>query len=496
MKETSVDTVILNSVVQYFPDVDYLVAVLEQAIDLVPSGGRVFVGDIRHCGLLAAFHTSVQLVQTPARASTEQLRERIARAIAQEKELVIDPDFFQALCARLPRIGSLDISLKRGRSDNELTRYRYDVVLHVGEGAAEEVAETLEWSKNDASPGEVARRLQQRPGSVRISNVPNRRLAPDLAAVRILAKADKHQDVSDLRRLIEACEIVGEDPEAFWTLGDAHGYETRIAWVPGSREGRFDVLFTDRARASHATVPTHRRSTCAAHRPLSSYVNDPSAPMLRRQLSAELRATLQSSLPDYMVPSAIVVLDRLPLTANGKLDRKALPAPELPPSKVQRAPRTPQEEILCGLFAEILGLERVGIDDDFFALGGHSLLATRLISRIRSTFDAEIAIRVLFEAPTVEALAEHLDGARAARPTLRPVARPSRDSIVVRAAPALVPRSAGGAERHLQHRHRAAIDRAARSTSARSGARRPGGAPRELAHYLSRDARRPPPAHS
>jgi amino acid adenylation domain-containing protein len=139
----------------------------------------------------------------------------------------------------------------------------------------------------------------------------------------------------------------------------------------------------------------------------------------------ELRAHLSRTLPDHMIPAAFVRLEALPLTPNGKLDRRALPAPQMPALAVRRSPRTPQEEILCALFAEVLRVPAVGIADNFFELGGHSLLATRLISRIRASLDVEIAIRSLFEAPTVEALAGRLGEAAAARPALRAIARPS-----------------------------------------------------------------------
>ncbi|MBV8853737.1 MAG: AMP-binding protein, partial [Sinobacteraceae bacterium] len=139
-----------------------------------------------------------------------------------------------------------------------------------------------------------------------------------------------------------------------------------------------------------------------------------------------LRQRLAERLPDYMVPAALVLLEQLPLTANGKLDRKALPAPQFTPSALGRAPRTPQEEILCGLFAEVLHLPRVGIHDHFFELGGHSLLATRLVSRARATLDVELSIRDLFEAPTVATLAAQLRQAAPAAMPLQSQPRPER----------------------------------------------------------------------
>jgi amino acid adenylation domain-containing protein len=127
-----------------------------------------------------------------------------------------------------------------------------------------------------------------------------------------------------------------------------------------------------------------------------------------------VRTYLKQWLPEYMVPSALVVLDKLPLTANGKVDRKALPAPEGRPEGMEEyvAPRTPTEEVLAGIWAEVLRVERVGIHEDFFELGGHSLLATRVITRVREKLKIELPLRAMFESPTVMELAERSEEAR------------------------------------------------------------------------------------
>ncbi|HEX6862360.1 MAG TPA: condensation domain-containing protein, partial [Thermoanaerobaculia bacterium] len=171
----------------------------------------------------------------------------------------------------------------------------------------------------------------------------------------------------------------------------------------------------------HEAVVLVRQDTPGDQRLVAYVTGDVAAEALRRSLSEQL--------PDYMVPAAFVTLAALPLTPNGKVDRKALPAPEWQDSEEShRVPRTPVEEVLAGLWAELLGLERVGRGGHFFDLGGHSLLATRVMSRLRSTFGVEMPLRDLFEAPRLADLAARIEAARRAgavppAPPLVPVPR-------------------------------------------------------------------------
>ncbi|QST01043.1 amino acid adenylation domain-containing protein [Pontibacillus sp. ALD_SL1] len=141
-------------------------------------------------------------------------------------------------------------------------------------------------------------------------------------------------------------------------------------------------------------------------------------------ISEELRELAYALVPDYMVPSSIVELDEIPVTPNGKINKKALPEPQQDHTVSHREPSTPQEQILCELFAEVLGIPQVGVHDHFFYLGGHSLLAGRLMNRIRDVFEVDIPIGKIFESPTVAGLVHELDRGKEARPSIAKMERP------------------------------------------------------------------------
>jgi amino acid adenylation domain-containing protein len=428
------DLVILNSVIQYFPSVEYLSGVLKAAIRLTAPTGALLIGDVRSLPLLRALHTSVELHHAPDAMSADVLRARIQRRMAEESELVADPAMFHDLAAE---IGQVTVDLKRGTLVNELTQFRYDVTLR-REGAVKAAApeQWLDWK------GLSIDRLEntlatERPDLIGITRIPNARTRVAVRAIECL-ETESLRTVAELRRRIRESAAGSLDPEALWRLGARTGYDVAIGLLGSGADGCYDAIFR---RTDAPSTPAFFGFPSAGG-PADSGAPDrtthPAISLATQSLAAEFRAHLQKRLPEHMVPASIVVLEALPRTPNGKVDRRALPAPDPLRGRVAvpaQAPRTQTERRLVAIWAEILNMERVSIADNFFELGGHSLLATQLISRIRSEFNNELPVRAIFEAPTIAALAAKLDkAARQSTPRPETIGRVSRDSARARSA--------------------------------------------------------------
>ena len=247
--------------------------------------------------------------------------------------------------------------------------FRFDAILHVGDDVSVLNCSWLDYSQRGLTPAAIRKLLEEeRPESLAISGVPNARIP---AEVRVLQRPtiDSHKTIGELRN--HRGHEDGVDPEDFWALAEKLPYSIDLCWTAADKEGRFDVICQrqDETGARGAAVAFHGE---AEPRPWRSYATDPLNGSLLRRLVPELRDHLKEHVPEYMVPSAFVVLDGLPLAHNGKLDRNALPAPEDQRSDWHGACRPAHAtELLAGIWREVLGLDRIGVHDNF------SIWATR-----------------------------------------------------------------------------------------------------------------------
>ncbi|WND83122.1 non-ribosomal peptide synthase/polyketide synthase [Lysobacter capsici] len=404
------DAIIVNSVLQYFPSSDYLLEVIEQSMALLAPGGALYLGDVRNLQLLRSFVNAVQLHQAENGIDPTTLQRRIDQTLLTEKELLLAPEFFTQLPQRLLAIAAVDIQTKRSVHANELTRHRYEVVLrkHGPKVRSAAALPTQPWSPALHEPGALAARLAEHPSGLRISDVPHPLLQPELDALQQLQAGRR---IAEVRTRLLAAQTQELPPaEALHAQGEALGCEVAVTWSAPERGLELLLLPKDNDEAIWTDIhqPAHPREFDACANSPGSF-----------DRLSELRQYAQRHLPDYMQP-LLVPLPTLPLTPNGKVDRKALPAPEFTSSH-RRAATTPQQQALCELFAEVLELNEVGIDDDFFEIGGHSLLATRLVGRIRHTLGVEVSARLLFESPTIAALSERMAEPLQALSALEPV---------------------------------------------------------------------------
>jgi amino acid adenylation domain-containing protein len=404
------DLVILNSIVQYFPSGDYLLQVITQAIERVAPGGVIFLGDVRSLPLLAAFHSWVKFDRADAGMGRTQLRHQVERAQFESPELAIDPLFFQALRDRFPQIRHVQIHLTRGRSQNEMTQFRYNVWLHI-DTPSSPPAEAIQIHNWQLEPTTVAATQQQlfatAPAIFRLTNLPNSRIAAAVKTAHWLSSPQAPKTVGRMRELLQHSPEPAIDPQDWWDLEAVLPYTVEITWSERTQTGDYDVLFVRHDVVGVVDLPIQP----PLDRDWHDLTNDPLQSLFARQLVPQLRAHSIQTLPDYMVPAAFIPLAKLPLTVNGKIDRRALPPIEraIQAASEPTTPLTPTAAKLIEIWQELLQLDRLNLHDNFFELGGHSLLATQMTSRVRDVFGLELPLKSVFAAPTIAQLTPLLE---------------------------------------------------------------------------------------
>lgn len=418
VEPASQDLVLVHSVAQYFPDLRYLLDVIRGAVAATAPGGCVFVGDMQMYRLQEQHHTADQLRRAADTQRVADFRDAVNRRIRLDDELMADPAFFYQLPTLIPAISAVDVQLREGAAINETTQYHFDVWLYVGEApATADVDTNLDWN-TVGSVESLESYLRQHPlQSVRLTGVPNGRTATDHALRLWIHDADGLASIQAIRqRLTQA--PTGIDPNQFWQLAGQTGFRAFVRWASDGHDNALDVVFIpERAGTQLPPIPAGLAEEAQA--PLSSLVSEPyrAIPTLTKEQIGQWRQQLAQTLPSYMVPTDFVALAKLPVTANGKIDRKALPAPafvkkEAAP-KPSGEPSTREEKQIAAIWQEIFGLPDISVDDNFFELGGHSMLAVRAMAQLERETGRRLPLSTLFEAPTIRALARLIQPDRA-----------------------------------------------------------------------------------
>lgn len=406
----SMNLVLIHSVAQYFPDLRYFLTVIEGAVNATATGGCVFIGDMQIRQLQAQHHTVDQLQRTAAEQRVADFRRTVERRVRMDDELMADPAFFYLLPTLFPAIKAVDVQLREGHAVNETTKYHFDVWLYVGTApAVVAVTESINWS-SVGSLMKLEQYLQRHPDqTLQLTHVPNARTAPDFAVIQQLKEAGDDERVGTLK---SAAEASGVDPDVFWPLADRLGFRAHVRWATNGADNLIEVVFVPKGPDQRLPpMPAGLSLTDAAPR---DFVNEPYAalPIISKEQIRHWRQQAAQTLPDYMVPTDFVVIPRFPITPNGKIDRKALPAPSAElanPSDSVRdqssQPTTPEELMLAALWGEVLGVDQIGIDDNFFELGGHSMIAVQVMTRLEKQTGRRLPLATLFEYPTIRQLA-------------------------------------------------------------------------------------------
>lgn len=388
------DTIVLNSVVQYFPSEAYLIRVLQGAQRLLAPGGKIFLGDLRNLRLQEALAVAAELYRRGDLPSTAgQFRHRVRSRIAHDEELLVDPDLLPHLAPHLERLAGVQTRVKTADSDSELHRFRFDAVLSFDEFR----------DKDNGNPTSLY--------------LYNSNVHREVVIARLLHEADFRADLDEVLRAAEAELQPASSPSALALVAAEAGLQIVIDWHPHASDG-----LRVSCQRNGIAIPAAQIAKQLSVVPIGDPVLDvrqtrrwASQPHARRhaiQLIERMRDELRQRLSAYMVPTAFVLVDDLPLTIQGKLDRSALPPPpseRLTSNAPLREAQTQTQRVLVEIWEELLDVSPIGIDDDFFDLGGHSMLAVRMVAQVRKRLGRSLPLAALFSKPTITQLAKVLE---------------------------------------------------------------------------------------
>lgn len=404
-EEASFERLMLCSVVQYFPSLGYLKQTLEQAVRVVSDGGKIIVGDVRNYALLRAYHTSIELFQAADDTETGAFETGVAGKSLREQELTIDPSWFLLLPELIPSISFVEVLPKRGKLQNEMTCFRYDVVLHINSQTSEVDVEWQEWSHGKPTVDEIKQCLIETTGNtVGWKAIRNRRVVDETRLIAWIDTGQCADDVSTIRANLTKNLAPSIEPENLIELAELIGWRIHFRMADGNFAGDYDAVFF-KSTSEQIEFPKY---PSVEQKRAREYSNNPLKEKLAAYVTPQLRTYLQDQLPAHMIPSDFVLLENLPLLPNGKIDRRTLPTPPRSrhtATKPYIAPSTELEKIIASIWSDVLGLEKVGVDDNFFELGGHSLKAVQVISRFQRDTSKQMSLRDLFSFPTVSLLA-------------------------------------------------------------------------------------------
>ena len=400
------DVVIINSVIQYFPNEKYLINVIQNSIQRLNPKGAIFIGDIRNLNLLKSFASEVTLNKCTENISKSEFDKKVEALIIQEEELVIAPEFFYKLPSEISEITHVEIMLKESQYCNELTQYRYDAILYINEKVNKiQDINWLDYNNGDYSISVIKNfLLAGAPNFIGIDNIPNMKVS----SINKFIDKKEYNNGKDILAIYPREIPEGIDPNDWFQLARELNYKITISWILGDKTGKYRAVFIKNTFDSKYTLNTDE--LVSINKALDYYTTNPLLEKIKRILVPKLKSSLKEKLPEYMIPSNFIVIKDIPTNSNGKLDYKALPKPYFNTfiqDKFMKEAVTDTEKIVSEVWKDVLSIEKISIDSNFFELGGDSIKSILVVSKLKKK-GIIINPQMIFQNSTIEDLSKKI----------------------------------------------------------------------------------------